>query len=33
LNARAGKISDLAWRQSLLENVPEHREILDRQEN
>jgi tetratricopeptide (TPR) repeat protein len=30
LNARAGKISDPAWRQSFLENIPEHKEIADR---
>lgn len=28
LQTRAAKISDAAWRQSFLENIPEHREII-----
>jgi hypothetical protein len=29
LMVRAGKIDDSIWRQSLLNNVPEHREIIE----
>ena len=32
LMERAGKISDLTWRQSFLENVPEHRALIERWE-
>ena len=32
LMERAGKISDLSWRQSFLENVPEHRALIERWE-